>query len=234
MLKTLNLEYMINGKRLIHQLSLQFEPGKMYGIFGPNGSGKTTLLKNLTGIWKPTHGKVLWKGENLLEKPRKEISKIISFVPQNSFIPFDFSVEQFVTLGLYSHSLKNRDKIETAMQLAEVQPFRDRAVNSLSQGERQRVLIARSLTTQADVIVLDEPTANLDLKYKKHLWDLLIKLAASQKTIIVSHHDIGKSKQYFHHVYVLKEGLCVAEGTFDEAMTTTTWQHVFEIEPHHL
>src|SRR6187399_2638373 len=116
MLKCENLSYEIGRKTLISAISLKFQPGLLYGILGPNGSGKTTFMKTLTGIWKPTCGQVLWKDENLHAKERRDIAKIMTYVPQNAPLIFDYSVEEFVLMGRYAHDEKiGADLLEWAL-----------------------------------------------------------------------------------------------------------------------
>lgn len=141
MLKARALTYKLNEKKLIQDISLDFYPGILYGILGPNGSGKTTLCKNLSGIWKPTNGQVLWHDENLLSKDRQEISRIISLVPQNPTIQFDFSVWDFVYMGRYPHHLNKKEQkdeiVEWALRTVRLLEFKNRPITNLSAGENK-------------------------------------------------------------------------------------------------
>lgn len=230
MLKTHNLFYSSGNKTLLSNISLSFQPGLIHGILGPNGSGKSTLLKTLTGVWKPTDGSVYWKGEPLLEKPRQQISKIITLVPQNPQLSFDFTVEEFVKMGRYSHGdFYSRDIVEQSLSLADALQFQHRPMTQLSQGERQRIYIARSLATEAPVMLLDEPMANLDIRHQLDLWNLFKNLAAKGKTILIANHDLFSSEYHCDQIYVMQTGKCLHAGKFKETITQEILQDVFGV-----
>ena len=139
-----------SGKRcLLDNISLNFSPGILYGILGPNGSGKTTLLKILSGIWQPTSGRVLWNGSNLLIKPRQEISRLISLVPQSPVVPFDFTAREMVAMGRYPHgqsgkTAREQELINESLYRVDASMLATRKMSQLSVGERQRLYIARA------------------------------------------------------------------------------------------
>ena len=231
MLEINDLGYSIAHKKLLNGFNARFQTGKIYAVIGPNGSGKTTLLKCMTGIKKPTAGFVYWNNENLLTQPRRTISKIITYIPTNPPISFDFTVQQFVSMGLYPHgSHLNPQRIQAALQAVDAVKYSHRSMNDLSQGERQRIYIARALATEAYVLAFDEPTANLDIKYQNILWNLLKELS-KQKIIILTTHDVSKCELFCDRVYVLNSGTCVALGTFSETMSREVWHHVFGVDP---
>jgi len=226
MLKAKNLSYQV----LLHNICLEFIPGYIYGILGPNGAGKTTFLKTLSGLWQPTSGEVLWKGENLLSRPRKEISQIISLVPQNPTPCFAFSVEDMVSMGRYAHQNKDMMIVEDALKKVDAWRLRHRKIGEISAGERQRVYIGRALATEAQVLLLDEPTANLDIRHQREIWSILRSLATQGHTIVVSLHDFSAAEQYCHEVAVLSQGRCAATGRYDAVMTSQLLTDVFGIQ----
>lgn len=238
MLNAEALSYRLQNKDLISDISLNFHPGVLYGILGPNGSGKSTLLKTLAGIWKPTSGHVLWHGQDLLQNPRKEISKIISLVPQNAQLYFDFSVTEVVLMGRYPHgSLFSNKKaegemLEWALTMVDAWHLRQRLVSHLSNGERQRVYIARALMTESPILLLDEPTASLDIRHQLEIWQLLRTLLQSGKVIIVTNHDLTAAERYCDQIAVLNQGRCVAVGAFSVIITPKLIHSVFGVEEH--
>lgn len=234
MLEAKNLSYSVKGKDLIRNVSLQFTTGILHGILGPNGSGKTTLLKTLTGIWTPTSGCVLWQGNDLLKNERRVISKTVSFVPNNANVAFEYSVRDVVTMGRYPHGTmlkKNQQDeiIDWALDIVDASHLKDRQVCRLSSGERQRVYVARALVTESPVVLLDEPTASLDIRHQLDIWDLLRKLVDKGKIIIVSGHDLIAMERHCDRIAVMDKGCCIAEGAFAEVMHTELLQSVFGV-----
>lgn len=238
MLKTENLSYHLHSSKLLKDICLQFKPGHLYGILGPNGSGKSTLLKTLSGIWTPTTGKVLWKDEDLFKYDRKTISRTITLVPQHVQQPFDFTVSETVRMGRYPHAVKHKelDKklLEEALKAVDIYHLKERSVSQLSSGERQRVYIARALMTESPVLLLDEPTASLDIRHQLDIWQLLKKLLYQDKTIIIACHDLVSAKKYCDEVAVMHQGRCVAVGKYDEVMSGALLNTVFGIAKHDL
>lgn len=235
MLKVQNLFYSTCNKTLLRNISLSFQPGLIHGILGPNGSGKSSLLRTLTGIWIPTSGGVYWNGDDLLEKPRYQISKIITLVPQNPQVAFDFTVEEFVRMGRYSHAdFYSNEIVEHSLLAADALQFQYRSITQLSQGERQRVYIARSLATEAPVMLFDEPMANLDLRHQIDLWTLFKNLAARGKTILIANHDLSNTEYHCDRIYIMQAGQCPYAGVFKEIVTPEVLEQVFGLSPKYL
>jgi iron complex transport system ATP-binding protein len=148
---------------------VRFEPGKIHGIIGPNGSGKSTLLKNICRIWEPQSGSIVIDGKDYIEIPRKELSTLVTLVPQNTTIGFPISVFDIVSMGRNPHlgrfegvRQKDREIIEQALQQTNIYALKDRNINELSGGEGQLAIIARALATEASLVLLDEPTSGLE------------------------------------------------------------------------
>jgi ABC-type cobalamin/Fe3+-siderophores transport system ATPase subunit len=236
MLEAKELSYWDGKRPLIQTISLKFEPGTLHGIVGPNGSGKTTFLKSLAGIWKPTSGEVFWNNENLLKQERRQISKTISLVAPQVYLPFDFSVYDIVAMGRYAHKVLHNSKneqeaVEDALNTVEAWHLRERPLLQLSHGERQRVFIARAVATDAPIMALDEPTANLDIRHQLGIWTLLRKLASEGKIVIVATHDLIAAKRSCDRIAVIHEGRCITSGTPAEVMNDDLWQLVFKVAP---
>lgn len=229
-----NLCCSINGKNLLNDISLEFSEGGLHAILGPNGSGKSSLLKVLTGIWKLSSGLVTWNGLPLLSQKRHEISRIVSLVPQNPQPSFDFVVEDLVAMGRYpynTHYWKAKDEplIHDALCAVDAWHLKDRRVNQLSFGERQRVYIARALVTESPVLLLDEPTAGLDIRHQLEIWSLLQQLAANGKIVAITTHDLMIAERYCDRVLVLNHGHCIGKGSFSSLITQQLLQEVFGI-----
>lgn len=230
-----SLSYAIEGKQLVDEISLEFSAGHLYGILGPNGSGKSTLLKTLSAIWKPTSGKVYWNGKDLHIQDRQSISKTISLVPQNPQILFDFLVEDIVAMGRFPHDAcywnkTQEEHLQYALTIVDALHLRSRRINCLSYGERQRVYIARALITESPILLLDEPTASLDIRHQFEIWQLLQKLVAHGKIVIATTHDLSIAERYCHQVSVLNQGRCIESGVFSQVMTPALLKEVFGVK----
>ncbi|MDP1835841.1 MAG: ABC transporter ATP-binding protein [Chlamydiales bacterium] len=234
MLQTQGLTYRIGSKKLISDVTLTFRPGKLHGILGPNGSGKSTFLKTLAGIWKPSAGQVLWHGENLHLKERRAISQTMSLVPQQYPVSFDFSVLDLVGMGRYPYggTGKNCPIVERVLHQVDAWHLKDRLVTQVSQGERQRILIARALATESPILLLDEPTANLDLRHQAQIWMLLRDLVDHGKVVLVTLHDLHATRNYCDNSIVFDSGRCVAEGLPSDILSPTLLHDVFQINDH--
>lgn len=231
-LQTQQISYQLKGRVLIENFQLKFEPGFLYGLVGPNGSGKSTLLKTLAGVWIPTSGEIYWNATPLLHFSRIEISKTVSLVPQHTFCYFDFTVSELVCMGCYPHfypSIREQEIVEEKLKKVDAWHLRERPVSQLSGGERQRVYIARALATEAPVLLLDEPTAHLDLRHQLEIWALLKNLASQGKIVILASHDLMAAKRYCDHLTVLDQGRCVADGSASSVITSDLLQQVFGV-----
>ena len=229
-----NLSYVVDGKCLLDDISLDFSSGCLHTILGPNGSGKSTLLKVLAGIWRLASGTVTWNGTSLLSMKRLEISRVISLVPQNPQPSFDYLVEDLVAMGRYTYNkrywhAKDEPLVHQSLQAVDVWHLRQRKVNQLSFGERQRVYIARALVTESPILLLDEPTASLDIRHQLELWDLLRKIVKKGKIVVITTHDLTIAERYSDHVVVLNQGRCVDKGMFSSVMTPKLLREVFGI-----
>lgn len=235
MLKVQSLNYQVKNRKILHDVTLSFSKGFLYGILGPNGSGKSTLLKTMTGIWTPNTGTVHWHENNLLREDRRTISKTVTLVPQNSHLPFDFTVSDMVAMGRYPQGLYMKKSVPSedlakVLQSVDVCHLQDRKISEISHGERQRVYIARALMTESPVLLLDEPTANLDVCHQLAIWKLLRSLLQQDKIIIVASHDLTAIERYSDQIAVLHQGKCIATGEYSAVVTPEILRNVFGLD----
>jgi ABC-type cobalamin/Fe3+-siderophores transport system ATPase subunit len=233
-LKASNLCYYANGKQLLNNISLEFSTGNLHAILGPNGSGKSTLLKILTGIWKLASGSVTWNNLPLLTQKRQMISRIISLVPQNPQPSFDFLVEDLVAMGRYPYNTcywkaKEEPVVKQALHTVDIWHLKNRNINQLSFGERQRAYIARALVTESPILLLDEPTASLDIRHQLEIWDLLQRFVKQGKIVVITTHDFSITKRYCSNIAILNQGCCVDRGDFSSVITPKLLEDVFGI-----
>lgn len=227
----------MNKQWLIQNCSLTLLPHQLTALIGPNGAGKTTLLRLLAGLWPPTIGQVILNHRSLHHFSRRELAQHFTFVPQNIQINFAFTVQDIVMMGRHPHQSRfhqgnHNDSVcvERAMQRTDTLHLAHRFVTELSAGERQRVVIARSLATEANIILLDEPTANLDIGHSLALLELLLELSCEGKTIAFSTHDINNTLRYAHHAVLINQGHLIAFGPPREVLTKEHLRKVFQVE----
>ncbi|MCK5877490.1 MAG: ABC transporter ATP-binding protein [Candidatus Marithrix sp.] len=224
----------IKNHWLVRNISIILPPQKLTVLIGPNGAGKTTLLKLLAGLWKPTDGLATLNDTNLQKLPRIELAKRLTLVTQNSNITFAFTVQDIVMMGRNPHLRRFRseigiDYVKQAMEKTNVIHLADRLVTSLSSGEMQRVMIARSLATQAKIILLDEPISNLDISHVIKILDLLKELVADGHTIVLSIHDINWAVRYADNIILINQGNIVSNGSPNKVLTNRIINDIFQV-----
>ena len=224
------------GRRILKDASLLVGAGRFTALIGPNGSGKSTLLKALAGLWQVASGSVLFDGQPLQNLARREIAKRIAFVPQDTRIDFAFTVEEIVGMGRYPHrgrfapeSAADRSAIAAALERCDVADLKSRAANTLSGGERQRVLIARSLAAEPEIVLLDEPTASLDIEHVIKILDLCAELASDGHAVAVAIHDLNAVARYADVIALVDRGTVVKVGPTDEVLNPSAFQQVFGV-----
>ncbi len=198
-----------------------FGPG-LHAVCGPNGSGKTTLLKLMNGILTPDEGHVLLMGKGLDEYSRKEIAKLVGYVPQISSFDFPLTVEEFVALGGFAGG----GDVRGALEKLNIAELREREVCTLSGGEFQRALIARALVPRPKVLLLDEPTAHLDVVATSRIMELIRHLGRNMCLVFVTH-DLNLAGFYADDVILMKNGRIVASGTPEDALVPSRLKSVY-------
>ena len=231
-----NLRFRYDESWVLDGLSFEVREGEILGIIGPNGSGKTTILRILSSVLIPQGGEVRIRGKNLLELKQKEIAQIIGVVPQDTYFPFPFTVGEVVLMGRSPwfsgfgfESSEDLQIASQAMALTNTLSFSNRLIFELSGGERQRVIIARALAQEAQVMLLDEPTAYLDIGYQIEIYDLIKKLNAEKKlTLIIVSHDLNLASEYCDRLILLDGGRIYKMGTPKEVITEENLSRVYQ------
>jgi len=233
-----DVDFRYNNILALNSISFDVRRGEFLGVIGPNGSGKTTLIRVIDGILVPEKGVVSVNDNMIREMKRKDIARLIAVVPQDFPMVFPFSVIEIVMMGRSPHLGMFRFEGETdlsivrgAMEMTSTLPLANRSMDSLSGGERQRVLIARALAQEPEVILLDEPTAFLDIKYQKEFFDLMKILNRERKlTVLAVTHDINLAAAYCDRVMLLKEGSIHRLGVPSEVITEENIREVYETD----
>jgi iron complex transport system ATP-binding protein len=237
-LQLTDIGFSYGTKRILSHISFEVGKGEIIGIIGPNGSGKTTLLKVINGLLPPQEGEVRVGDKITSRKKRRDMARIMAYVPQEFSLVFPFNVREIVMMGRYPHlsSLRFEGEkdfliVQEAMNMTDTLPLADRKILDISGGERQRVFIARALAQKPDIMLLDEATAFLDIKYQVALFELIRKLNCEGKlTVLVVTHDINLAAQYTDRIVLLQNGGIHAMGTADEVITEGGIKKVYEAD----
>lgn len=226
-----------SGRRILDAVSATMTPGALTAVIGPNGSGKSTLLRVLAGLWTPTSGAVTLDGEPLERMPRRDVARRLSFLPQDTRCDFAFTVEEIVAMGRHPHrgrfapeAARDREAIEDAVGMCDLAHLRTRTITRLSGGERQRVAIARCLAAEPDILLLDEPTAHLDLEHALSVLALCCSLAAKGTAVVVATHDLGTVARFATDTVLLRDGQVVATGPPAAVLTAARLKEVFGVD----
>lgn len=237
MLTLQNVGFALEGHWLMQAASLVLSSGQLTAILGPNGAGKTTLLRLLAGLWQPTQGNVKLNDWELSQFRRRQLAQYLTFVPHNTTVNFAFTVKEVVMMGRHAHLRRLQPPtdydyycVEQAMLKVDIAYLAQRPITELSGGEQQRVLIARSLATEAKIILLDEPTANLDVAHALEILNLLKQLTQAGKTVAFSIHDLNTASRYADQIVLVHNNHIVAVGLPEEVLTEKTITTVFGVQ----
>ncbi len=232
------LGYDYDDKKVLESVTFNLRRGEILGILGPNGCGKTTMLKNLNRNLSPPRGCVLLEGTDLEELQKKEIAKQIASVPQSNEIRFAFTVRQMVEMGrmpfqesFRGNSSEDERIVDEAMELTGITDMADRYINTMSGGERQRVIIARAIAQSPEIILMDEPTLHLDISMQFDVLDLVSGLAREKGlTVVIVSHDLPMVARYCDRMILIHGKTVYAEGTPEEVLTPENMRTVFNVD----
>jgi len=221
----------------LEEVTLDVGPGEMIGVVGPNGSGKTTLLRAVHGLLAPVRGSVLLEGKDLRDLGVREIASAVGAVPQHSRDSFGFTAREVVMMGRYPHqrplagdTAADAAAVRSALERTRTWHLRERPLEALSGGERQRVLLARALAQAPRVLLLDEPTAHLDLRFQLEMMDLIADLSRLGLTVIAALHDLNLAAMYCPRLVLLADGRIAAVGTPEDVLRPDRLRAVYGAE----
>lgn len=234
-LKTEELSCSYGKEIILRDMSFCVHEGEFFIIIGPNGSGKTTLLKTISNIIRPAKGRIEIHGHPFQAYTRREIARIMAFVPQEVPKDFPFTAREVVLMGRAPHlgilgleSEKDEEIAEEAMSFTHVSHISHRRLSQLSGGERQRVFIARAICQEPRIILLDEPTASLDLAHQVRVMDLMEKLKNEKNiTVIMISHDVNLAAMYGDRLLLLRQGQIVSMGRPENVITFETLEKAY-------
>jgi iron complex transport system ATP-binding protein len=228
------------GRRtILSDLSLGVHGGEVLGLLGPNGAGKSTLLRVMTRVLAPTAGSVALDGQDVEQIPPSQLARRIGYLPQGAACHWSLAVEQVVALGRLPHrrpfsamSHGDWECVERAMDDADVAQFRGRPVDKLSTGERARVLLARALAGEPDILLVDEPVAGLDPAHQLEVMTLLERLAEGGAAVLVVLHDLTLAARHCARLALLDNGRLVASGDAQVVLSEDNLRDCFGIRAH--
>ncbi len=223
---------------VLNDISLTIKKNRLYGIIGPNASGKTTLLKNLSRSLMPQKGSVFLFDDDITGFSNNKLARKVSCVPQNTYLRFEFSVMDMVLMGRSPYLRKFQSESEydieiakNAMLITNTWHLREKNIGQISGGERQRVIIARALAQQTEIMLLDEPVSQLDIHHQIEILDIIKKLTEDEKlTAVLSLHDLNLAAQYSDFLILMDKGRIFKHGLPNEIITEENIQKVYGIK----
>jgi iron complex transport system ATP-binding protein len=223
------------GRTVLKDLDLTVEESSMLALIGPNGCGKTTLLRIVSGTLDAAQGKVVLFGKEISGLSRREISQIVAVVPQESHFAYSFTVEDIVLMGrnpylrrLQREGPEDYSIVREAMRFTDVFHLKDRPMDELSGGERQRAVIARAIAQKPRLLLLDEPTAHLDINHQIDVLDLLVKLHRKGMTVLFVSHDLNLASEYCGRIALMDNGGIESIGTPEEVIRLDLIEKVYD------
>lgn len=234
-----SISYTTRDKKVLTDISLETKKGELIGLIGPNGVGKSTLLKIMSGLIKPTHGKITILQEDLHALQEKRLAQRLAYMPQSTYVNFSFTAEQIVLMGRHPYlkrwekeSQKDYEIMEQAFEYVGISHLKNRYIHSLSGGERQLVFFARAVTQQTPILLLDEPTSDLDIGHQVKLMDLVSDFVQKGHTVIAAIHDLNLAARYCHRILLLHNGKTEIFSTPERVLTRDRLEHVYKTNIH--
>ncbi len=229
-----NLNYTVNNKNILQSVSIKVKEGQFIGIIGPNGSGKTTLLMHIYRVLPVDANVIFVNGMDITKTSVRQSSKFMTVMKQENTSVFDYTNLEMVLMGRSPHKkiyettdCRDLEIAFSALKYVGMFDDRNRLFNTLSGGEKQRVLMARSLAQETDIFILDEPTNHLDVYYQ---WNLMKLIKQLNKTVLAVFHDLSIALEYCDYIYVLSEGKNVIEGEASRVMSKEILRDVFRVD----
>jgi iron complex transport system ATP-binding protein len=226
----------IGPRQILRDVSLEVRPGEMVGLVGPNGAGKSTLLRVLDRLLRPQAGFVSAVGKDINAIPMRRLARTIGFMSQEMAPAFSLPVLDVVLMGRYAHTSQfgatgrgDEQKAQEALEEVGLGGFEARLFQELSTGERQLVLFARLLAQDTPVMLLDEPTANLDIRHRHRIYALASRLADSGRAVLAAIHDVNEAAAHCSRIVLLDRGEVAASGPPEEVLVPETLAQVYRV-----
>ncbi len=235
-LKVKDVEFSYVSVPIIKEICIELEASEILGVVGPNGAGKSTLIRCIDRILKPQRGTILLDEQDINELRLLELAKKIGYIPQSTSRVFPTIVFDTVLMGRRPHigwrsSEKDTEKVLEALRLLNIEDLAMRDINELSGGQRQKVFIARALTQEPEVLLLDEPTSNLDIRHQLEVMDIIKKIVRERQiSAIMAIHDLNLASRYADRVIMINNGKIFAAGNTVLVLTPDNIKQVYGVE----
>lgn len=224
-------------RRILQGATLALERGMVTALVGPNGCGKSTLLRTLARLARPSSGAVLLDGRDIHGAPTRDVAKRLAILPQGRDSPAGLTVRDLVAHGRYPHmgllrrpNAQDADAVARALEATAMTPLADREVDTLSGGERQRAWIAMALAQETDILLLDEPTTYLDIRYQLEVLTLVRRLNREHGiTVLWVLHDLNQAAEHSDRIVVMRDGRILADGAPRDVLTPATIREAFDV-----
>ncbi|MCL7418972.1 MAG: ATP-binding cassette domain-containing protein [Halalkalicoccus sp.] len=231
-----DVDVRLGGMAVLDSISAHIGEGRFVGLVGPNGAGKSTLLRTVGAVLKPDAGTVLLDGESVRDLSSRAASRRVATVPQDTSLSFDFDVREVVAMGRTPYRSRFRsnadeageEAVERALSRTETEEFADRPIGAVSGGERQRVVLARALAQDTPILLLDEPTASLDINHQIRTLELVADLVDEGKTVIAAIHDLNLAAHYCEDLLLLSAGEILDSGAPERVLTESNLGRAFD------
>lgn len=237
MLQGSGISVSFGGRKILDKVDLSVKPGEMIALLGPNGAGKTTLLRTMAGLQQCEEGQILFQGQSLGKVPKTELAQKLAYLAQGANCQWPLKVERVVALGRIPHlpsrtNIQEQDckVISEALQRADVAHLVGRTVTTLSGGERTRVMLARALASEPQILLADEPVAALDPLHQIEVMSLMGTIAHTGASVVVVLHDLNLALQYCDRIVLLHEGKIAADNAPENVLTEEMLQKVYGIK----
>ncbi|SMD14624.1 ABC transporter ATP-binding protein [Rhizobium sp. RU36D] len=237
---TLNIDSLVVGygkRNVVKGASLEIRKGELVGLLGSNGSGKSTLIKTIAGINRQSAGTITWNGNvDLARLPRRDLAKIVAYVPQSIGLSFGLNIKEAVLLGRTPYfgtrpREEDWDHVEDAMRLVGLDELRDRSVTELSGGQGQRVLIARAIAQDPEILLLDEPTSALDIRYQWQTLSVAREITRKNNVAaVIAIHDLNQAARFTDRVVFLHQGEVIAQGAPADVYSPELIKRVYGVD----
>lgn len=232
--RDLVISYGRRGRPALDGIDMEVPEGILYAVLGPNGSGKSTLMRALMGVLAPRRGTAMVDGRPSTEWSRRELARQVGAVPQSEAMAFPLTVRELVAMGRYPHlgplraeGREDREAIQGALDRCDARDLADRSVTTLSGGELQRVRIARALAQEPRALVLDEPTASLDIRHEMAIYGLLRESVERGMTVVLITHNLNQAARFADRMLLLNRGRVAAQGPVDRVVREEILEEVY-------